>query len=116
MKAGEIVTYAPGGPLGHVLGGCPGLVIETGEGFAVVEFGAILEPCPLDCLSPARLWWRKGAGDWQGPYDAWGEALALILPAGLESGLSDANGAEIISGGWRYRLAWGGEEPPERYG
>lgn len=120
MKAGDIVIYAPSGPLGHVMGGCPGLIKQRGQGFAVVAFGAILEPCQLKDIAPALLWWRRGRGAWQGPFTTWPDARdhmagAGVDPSGLEHGAASPLGAEIISKGWRYVLAWGGVDPPRRY-
>ena len=121
MIVGQIVTYAPQGPLGHILGGCPGVVRDTGLGFAVVAFGAILEPCQLTDLQPARLWWRRGRGAWHGPFPDWAEARGSLVAAGVKAeglahGATCPHGAETISGGWRHVLAWGGDDPPTRHG
>lgn len=121
MKAGDMVTYAPSGPLGHVMGGCPGLIKQKGQGFAVVAFGAMLEPCQLEDLAPAFLWWRRGRGTWQGPFNSWPDASASLSaagvdPSGLEHGATSPLGAEIVSKGWRYKLAWAGVDPPARHG
>lgn len=121
MKSGDMVTYRHSGPLGHVLGGCPGILRDKGQGFAVVAFAAMLEPCQLEDLAPARLWWRRGAGAWQGPFPAWPDARDHMAGAGVDSALLEAGalsplGASVIIGGWRYRLAWAGDDPPRRYG
>lgn len=117
MELGAIVTYAPTGPLSHVMAGLVGEVREGGR----VQFGAMLEPVRPEHLNPARLWWRRGAGEWQGPFNGWPDArpsLAALCPDvdELESGVACPDGAEIVSGGWRYRIAWGSDDPPQRFG
>lgn len=121
MKAGDMVVHRHSGPLGHVMGGSPGQVKERGQGFAVVAFASILEPIQLADLAPARLWWRRGAGTWQGPFPSWPDARdhmagAGVDPGPLAHGADSPLGASIISRGWRYRLAWAGDDPPSRYG
>lgn len=108
-----IVVYSPAGPLGHILGNMPGRDIGGG----LVAFGAIVEAVEAEWLSPARLWGRRGVEPWQGPYDTLEAVIASLgAVAGLERASYDPNGAETISGGWRYRVAWSGELPPSRFG
>lgn len=121
MKSGDMVTYSPSGPLGHILGGCPGRLGGIGPRFAIVTFAASQQTCQLEDLAPAVLWWRRGLGRWQGPFATWADAMASLSGAGVDpapfaSGETCPLGAEIISGGFRYRLAWGGVDPPSRYG
>ncbi len=121
MTPGAIVIYGHRGPLSHVLAGCPGVVREAG----LVEFNRIARPVDPGDVSPALLWWRKGAGRVMGPYpDAVAalEALRLVCSApgpDLERLAArveiDPDGAEIVSHGWRFRLLWGGMEPPARF-
>ena len=124
MKAGDVVIYRTTGPLAHVRAGCPGMVREAGQGVALVEFVTLLERVPLGDIAPARLWGRRGAAAWLGPFDAFPDAMAALAPlcgnpgaleAGLAPAVDSALGAAAIVEGWRYRLAWGGDDPPARF-
>lgn len=114
MIRGGIYLGRPG--LSPALDGVP--MQWLGEGMA--DAGAVrLAVDPAD-LSPARLWLAKGR-DWRGPFRSWRPAAAAlpwppdVLGALAKAGRGKPLGAEIISGGWRYRLAYGGNDPPERW-
>lgn len=126
MKAGDIVIYSPAGALGHVMGGSPGKIADIVQDVARTWFEGRLEPVALADLTLGRIYWRKATQGWQGPYDSPADAMADMLQVcghsteGIERAfqrLADCpRGLEIISAGWRYRLAWGGDSAPERYG
>jgi hypothetical protein len=125
MIRGAVVVYGSGGHLSHILEGTPGRWMERGADLDLCEFAGVYRRCARADLSPARLWWRKGPGKWQGPFRSYRAAMAALrLVAGdwgevesaLRHGRATPAGAETISGGWRYRLAWGGETPPLRHG
>lgn len=108
-------------PLGPVVFVGPGAL----EGLALVRAHGGRLSLPLGELQPARLWLAKGR-DWTGPLEGWSEALerleglcpAPYLPdvrKALEPALTSELGAHVIAGGWRYRLAWGNDFPPERF-
>lgn len=115
MRPGVVVTYRPGCPLSHILAGVPGRMMADGR----VEFQGVPRTIQPHEIRLARLWWRRGAETWRGPYRGPKAALRALCPLlAPPSGISAADirgnphGAEIISGGWRYRLAWGGLVPP----
>lgn len=117
------VLYLPGpdvrsGPVEFIRTAGPGLVEVRGNGSRFL--------LPRQTLQNARLWLARGR-DWQGPFRGWRGALDALaglvdpcdLPAVVEAlarGRGRAVGAEAMAGGWRYRLAHGGSDPPERYG
>lgn len=110
-----------GSALGPAMVGAPVSVVGEAPPLVEVEAGAVRYMVGRDQLEPARLWIARGMA-WQGPYGEAGEALAAleaISPPGtaerLSTGLESALGASVVAGGWRYRLAWSGEEPPGRY-
>lgn len=116
MIRGGIYLIRPESPWGSVLGGSPALWI--GEGLA--DTGAArLAVDPAD-LSPARLWLARGI-EWRGPFRSWRAALAaplwpdIPLAALAMAGRGKPLGSQTIRGGWRYRLAYAGAEPPERW-
>lgn len=116
MIRGAIVLIGPGSAYGAALAGSPARWI--GEGLADIG-GRRLSVDPGD-ISPARLWLARGR-DWRGPFRCWRAAVAALawppdVVAGLARGRGKPGGASIIARGWRYRLAYGGERPPERYG
>lgn len=91
-----------------------------------VESATVRYLVPRHDLAPARLWLAKGR-TWQGPFKGWRETLAALqtlapaldlptLAKALEPGRGTPLGAVAMAGGWRYRLAWGGDDPPGRYG
>lgn len=125
MLKGSIVIYGREGHLSHILADCPGRFMEPGTDLDLVEFDGILRRVMRADISPARLWWHKGCGKWIGPHTSYREAMETLsrvcatmgdVEPRLRAGRATARGAETISGGWRYRLAWGGDEPPARHG
>lgn len=116
------VLYLPGpdvrsGPVLYVAPGGPGLV--------ECKAGACRLLLPRQRLQRGRLWLARGR-DWQGPFKGWWAALAALaglcdpcdlptLAAGLARGRGTDLGAATMAGGWRYRMAWGGDDPPLRF-
>lgn len=117
MVRGGIYLVRPASPLGHVMAGSP--VRWHGEGLA--HTGAALMPIAPADVEPARLWLAKGK-EWRGPFRSWRAARAAlpwpsdVLGALAKAGRANPLGAETTAWGWRYRLAYAGAEPPERYG
>ncbi|WLJ71176.1 hypothetical protein [Sphingomonas phage Carli] len=110
-----------GPSLGPAMAGLP--VMRLGPD--VIEAHATRYPAARRDLIAARLWIARGR-DWQGPFRGWRaalEALAAVCPAPdlprvvatLRTGRGTPLGAVTMAGGWRYRLAWGGDDPPSRY-
>lgn len=116
MIRGGIYLVRPESPMGHVLGGSP--VLWLGEGLG--DTGAARLAVDPGSLTPARLWLARGR-EWRGPFRSWRAALAappwpdIPLKRLASAGRGKPLGAEIISHGWRYRLAYAGAEPPERW-
>lgn len=109
-------VYLASASLSPAMAGCP--VLWLGEGLA--DAGAArIAASPAD-LSPARLWLARGR-EWRGPFRSYRAALAALpwppdaLAALARAGRGKPLGAFYIAGGWRYRLAYGGERPPERW-
>lgn len=109
VRAGPVLYRGPGKG--------PGLVECDANGSRV--------QLPRQTLQTARLWVARGK-DWRGPFRGWRAALdalaGLVEPGDLESlaaalqpGRGTERGAAAIAGGWRYRLAWGGDDPPLRF-
>lgn len=115
MIAGGVYVVRPAAS--PALSGCP--VLWLGGGLC--DTGAARVPISPDDLSPARLWLARGR-DWQGPFPGWRAArAALQWPGEVLGGLEAAGrgkplGASYMAGGWRYRLAYGGDDPPARFG
>ncbi len=116
MIRGGIYLVRPESPMGHVLGGSP--VLWLGEGLG--DTGAARVALEPGSLAPARLWLARGR-EWRGPFRSWRAALAappwpdIPLRRLASAGRGKPLGAEIVSHGWRYRLAYAGAEPPERW-
>ena len=107
--------------LGPALAGLPVLLLSPG----VIEAHGCRYEATRGELDRAWLWIAKGR-DWTGPHKSWRgacEALAGLCPphvlpvvlSGLCSGRASPQGATVVAGGWRYRLAWGGRDRPVRY-
>ena len=125
MLRGSVVLYGTGGHLSHILAGVPGRFQQHGADLDLVEFGGVLRRVCRADYGPARLWVRRGREPWRGPFPHWRATRAALvalygdrgeIAKGLEPGRARPCGAEIVSGGWRYRLAWGGDAPPVRDG
>lgn len=124
MIRGSVVVYGSGGHLSHILEGVPGRWMEPGVDLDLAEFAGVYRRVGRGDISPARLWCRRGPLAWLGPFRCYRAAMDALRPlagdwraveAGLRVGRCNPSGAEIVSGGWRYRLAYGGETPPARY-
>ena len=121
MIRGAVVTYGRDGPLSHILAGVPGRWLSRDGDGDLVEFAGVLRRVDRVNVSPARLWVRRGLDPWRGPLTSWRACRAALaalygdrgeIANGLAPGRTSAHGAETISGGRRYRLAWGGDSPP----
>ena len=120
------IALAPAS-LGLALAGCPVLVTGPGGQPGTITLrgnGQRFPDVPAADLVPASLWAARGR-EWKGPYidrqgalqafTAWDPVRGADITESLLQGESSPLGAEIISGGWRYRLAWGGDTAPTRF-
>jgi hypothetical protein len=97
------------------MAGLPVVKIRPG----VVSVAGVHYPAGAADLTPARLWIARGR-EWQGPFKGWRAARRALEALGgpcdaLAIGRASDLGAYALAGGWRWRLAWGGDVPPGRY-
>lgn len=101
--------------LGPAMAGVPVAIVSPGW----IDAGGVRRPADRGDLTPARLWIARGV-EWQGPFPGWRRAREAIEALGgpveaLAHGRASILGAVAYSRGWRWRLAWGGVDPPGRY-
>lgn len=112
-------------PSPHLMAGPVKLLRVAGDMVTVRAHGMGAE-WPRQRLQRARLWVTRGQEAWQGPFPCWRAAMAALeymapphalaaVRAGLAAGRGLERGASVVVAGWRYRVAWGGAEPPDRY-